>query len=71
MKPILYLLIGYFTWRLFVAIKWRKIHMRNGTLHESENQKAFWRSVAIMAVWLLALAFWAGLLAYPPHFGPR
>jgi hypothetical protein len=24
-----------------------------------------------MAVWLLVLAFLAGLLAYPPHFGPR
>jgi hypothetical protein len=24
-----------------------------------------------MAAWLLVLAFLAGLLAYPPHFGPR
>jgi len=70
-KLILYLLIGYLTWQLFIAIKKRKIHMRNGTLHERENQKAFWRTVAIMAVWLLVLAFLAGLLAYPPHFGPR
>lgn len=60
MNLILYLLIGYLTWQLFIAIKKRKIHMRNGTLHERENQKAFWQTVAIMAVWLLALFFWPG-----------
>jgi hypothetical protein len=70
-KLFLYLWIGYLIWQLFIAIKKRKIHMRNGTLYERENQKAFWRRVAIMAVLLLVLAFLAGLLAYPPHFGPR
>jgi hypothetical protein len=57
---MLYLLIGFLTLQLFIALKKHKKHLRNGTLHEQESQKAFWRAVAIMAVWLLVLVFWPG-----------
>jgi hypothetical protein len=69
-KLVLCLLIGWFGYQLFIAIKERKIYLRNEVLHEHDNKRAFWRAVVIMAAWLLALFLVAGLLAYPPHFGP-
>lgn len=71
MKIVLCLLIGWFAWQLFIAIKKRKIYTRKGPLHERDNQQAFRRTLFAIVVWLSVLICFTGLLVYHPHFGPE